>query len=371
LGGYLTDQFGWRMIFNINLPLGLLAAGLAWANIEDQVDSAAAKAARAKQKIDLLGLVLLVVGVGCIQYVLERGEADDWFASNTIIICSIISAACLPTFIWWELKVPNPIVKVSLFKLPLVRSGTLMMLVLGFFLYGLVFIIPVFVGRVLHYDATQTGTLFIPGALLTMFMMPFIGKMISKVDPRVLIFIGFALVEVCLFTLTQYTPQTDENQIFWSMLIRGAAMAFLFVPINTTVLSSFKGQDLGQVAGLMNLMRQIGGSIGIAMIATMLQRAGQQNYLDLTSKVSLLNPATQMTLKGTQFAMTNRLSDAIGTGNTYEAALKSLYYRIQNQAFVMSFTQIMWIIFIVALFVLIPLVTLEKPKAGAGPVDVH
>lgn len=373
LGGYLTDHFGWRMIFNINLPLGLIAAALAWSNIEDtpMVPVPAGSPARPKPSIDIWGLVLLILGVGCLQYVLERGEADDWFTSKGIIFCSMVAAVSIPTFIWWELKTKNPIVKISLFKDPLVRSGTLLMLVLGFFLYGLVFILPVFVGRVLHYDATQTGLLFVPGSLITAAMMPFIGRAIGKIDPRYMITLGFILVEACLLVMTQFTAQTQERQIFWALMIRGTAMAFLFVPINSTVLSSFKGPDLGQVAGLMNLLRQIGGSVGIAMIATLLERNSHQNYIDLAGKVSLLNPATQLTVQQMAGAMKAKMPELVGMATANDAMLKSMTFRLQSQVFVMSFTQVMWIIFIVAAFVFIPLSRLKKPDPHAGPVDAH
>jgi DHA2 family multidrug resistance protein len=371
LGGYLTDQFNWRMIFNINLPLGILAAIMAYANIKEPEHHAKPADGQPKSKIDSIGLALLTVGIGTLQYVLERGEADDWFDSRVIMTCAILAAIAIPTFIWWELKVENPIVNVRLFTDPIVRSGTMLMTALGFFLYGLIFITPVFVGRILHYDATTTGLLFVPGALLTVACMPFVGRAMSKIDTRFLILFGFFMVEVCAFMMSQFSSQTDDRQIFWAMLARGMGMAFLFVPINTIVLGQFKGPNLGQVAGLMNLLRQIGGSVGIAVIGTLLQSNSQQNYIDIVGRVSPLNPMTQLTTQQTVVGMSGKMNEMIGMAPPSQAALAALSNRVQTQVFIMSFTQMMWIFIIVVAFTVIPLFMLKPPKGPVEIVDAH
>ncbi len=369
LGGYLTDHFGWRMIFNINLPLGLLAAGMAYMNVKEP--SHARAKTEPKARIDSVGLALLTVGIGSLQYVLERGQADEWFASKVIATCTLIASISIPTFIWWELKVKDPIINLRLFLNPLVRSGTALMLALGFFLYGLVFITPIFVVRVLHYNATETGMLFIPGSLLTAFCMPFIGKALQKFDGRYLIFIGFCFIEICAFMMTQYSAQTDHNQIFWALIVRGLAMAFLFVPINTVVLGQFQGPNLGQVSGLMNLLRQIGGSIGIALLSTLLTKNSHQNYVDLAGRVSLLDPATRLAVQQIQVGMAGKMSELVGFAAPNQATLQALYYRIENQVFVMSFAQMMWIMIVIVAFAIIPLLFLKAPKGPLKAVDVH
>src|SRR5207253_6747742 len=169
---------------------------------------------------------LLVLGIGCLQFVLERGEADDWFTSMPIVINTIIAAVCIPGFVWWELKVPNPIINVRLFLNPLVQNGVMLMGCLGFFLYAVVFILPVFVGRVFHYDATQIGSLFIPGSILTAMMMPFIGKqMVSGTNPKILIAIGFLSLEACLWWMSGLSPLSSRGDILTVLYIRGFGMA--------------------------------------------------------------------------------------------------------------------------------------------------
>lgn len=190
-------------------------------------------------------------------------------------------------------------------------------------------------------------------------------------NARYLILFGIVVVETCLYMMTQFGAQTGEPQVFDALLVRGLAMGFLFVPINTVVLGQFTGAALGQVAGLLNLFRQIGGSIGIALIATLLDRNSQQNYLEVVSHVTLLNPATRQTLAVIQGGMHTKMTEIIGMGSSTEAALRVLYARIQTQVFYLSFTQMMWVIFFIFGMALIPLAMLPVKKKIKGPVDAH
>lgn len=373
LGGYLTDNFGWRSIFNINLPLGLIAAALAYAYISDVPlgDEEKKEGASKKSPIDGIGLSLLAIGIGSLQFMLERGQADDWFDSRLITTCAVLAAICLPAFVWWELRVRNPIVNLRLFKENAVRNGTMLMMAVGLMLFGSVFILPVFIGNVLRYNATQTGELFIPGSLLTAACMPFVGILLKKRDPRVLIFFGVLVIEIYLFTMTAFSTQTGYPQLFWSLILRGLGMAFLFVPINTVVLGQFRGPDLAQAAGLMNLFRQIGGSIGIALIATLLSRNSAQNYLNVVEHVSLLEPATREALRQSTGAFATRLPTEVGFDPHSRASYQAIYDRVQQQVFVLSFTQMMWYLFILFGMSLVPLVLLKVKRKITGPVDAH
>lgn len=370
LGGYLTDHFGWRMIFNINLPLGLLAAFMGYLYVTElngaslkSLRAAKATAVEEKRKtppIDSIGLALLCVGVGCLQYVLERGEADGWFEDRGILICAVLAALAIPFFVWWELKTPHPIVEVRLFRVPVVRAGTLLMGMTGFMLYGLMFILPIFMGSLLHFDATQTGIMFIPGALVTAVCMPMAGKMLQKTDARLLILWSVFMITLMFAMMTRFSAQTSARDIFWSMLMRGLAMAFLFVPINAVVLGAFRGKELGQVAGLMNLMRQVGGSIGIALINTLLDRNTKQNKLDLIGRMSPFDIGVRA-----------NVPPAIDLRNLPEPFARGLEHRVDLQVFVMSFTQMSWVLLIVFLFALIPLAALKPQKGLTAPADAH
>ncbi len=369
LGGYLTDNFGWRSIFNINLPLGLLALFVGMICIFDREKDGSPTASK---ELDVWGLVFLTLGVGCLQYVLERGESEDWFSSAWIIVNTMTFTICIPAFIWWELKVKNPIMNLRLFKNSVVTYGVLLMGSLGFFLYGAVFMLPIFVARTFHYDATQTGQMFIPGSILTALMMPFIGKQMQKGrDPKLLIFVGLVSIELCLYLMTRFSPQTTYQQLIAMLFVRGFAMAFLFVPINSSILSQFKGIDLGQVAGMLNLFRQIGGSMGIALIASLLAINSHQNYLDLVSRISLLNPTTVQTYLQSQNGMAHKMTESVGLSSPMAATLKTLYYRIQNQVFMMSFIQLVWVIMFVFAFSFIALWRIRFKAKTTVVLDAH
>jgi DHA2 family multidrug resistance protein len=313
----------------------------------------------------------LTLGIGCLQYVLERGEADDWFSSRTILLNAVISGFCLPMFVWWELRQKNPIIQLRLFAQGIVRNGVMLMTMLGFFLYSVIFILPIFVARALHYDATQTGILFIPGSLLTAMIMPFVGRTLNKVDPRIYIFIGLMGIEACLWWMTGFSSETTRGQIMTALYIRGFAMAFLFIPINSSILSQFKGLELGQVSGLLNLSRQIGGSVGIALVGTLLNMRSHQNYLDIVSKVSMLEPATQLTYQQSISGMAGKMGTSVGVGSATEATLASISMRVQNQVFMLSFNQLMVTVALIFCLAFIPLALVRFKHKPTGPIDAH
>lgn len=375
MGGYLTDHFGWRSIFNINLPLGLLALFVGMIvihNTKKDPNLSAEELNKPKPKFDTLGIMLMVIGIGCLQFVLERGEADDWFSSSAIIINTLLATICLPTFIWWEARIENPIINVRLFKDAAVQSGVMMMSLLGFFLYGVVFLLPVFLSRMYHYDATQIGTFFIPGSLVTMAMMPFIGKrMQAGTNPKILIIIGFAGLGLMLFMMTKFSPLSGKDEILHMLYMRGFSLAFLFVPINSSILSQYSGINLGQVAGLLNLFRQIGGSAGIALVATLLNTRGHQNYQDLSNHLTAFNYQARNFVQGTSMSMQTKMSTSVGFNIDNAAALKALYFKTQNQVFMMSFIQLVYIMMLVMVLVIYPVYRLKLKKGPVKIVDAH
>ena len=370
LGGYLTDEFGWRSIFNVNLPLGILALVMGALVIFDPEYQKQA-AGQTRPPLDVWGLALLVLGIGCLQFTLERGEADDWFASGLICFNAALAAICLPAFIWWELRAKHPIINVRLFMDPIVRGGVIMMGCVGFFLYGVVFLMPTYLTRMYHYDATQIGLLFIPGSIVTIIMMPIIGRLMQGgYNPKILVFIGFTSIEVTLYMMTLLSPVSDSSQVLHTLYMRGFALAFLFVPINSAILSQFKGAVMGQVSGLMNLFRQIGGSLSIAMVGTLLQSRTSQNYNDLAAKVSLLNPNVANSYRGSVAGLATKMSDQIGMAQGQRPAIMAMWGKVQQQAFMMSFLQLVFVMMICVSFAFIPL-ALMKFKRAITVVDAH
>jgi MFS transporter, DHA2 family, multidrug resistance protein len=370
MGGYLTDNFGWRMIFNINLPLGIVALLIGMLVIFNPAHSAANN--KEKPPLDTMGFALLVAGIGCLQFVLERGDAEDWFDSRIIIVNALIALVALPTFVWWELRAKHPIINIRLMKESAVQNGIMIMGFLGFFLYGVVFLLPVFLSTAYHYDATQIGAFFIPGSLVTMVMMPVIGKMMQAgKSPKMMIIAGFTLLEVCLFMMTRFSPLSPKGEILRMLYVRGFALSFLFVPINSSILSQYSGIAMGQVAGMLNLFRQIGGSMGIAFVATLLKSRSYQNYLDLSSKVTALSPQAAQFYQGTSGSMQAKMSSAVGFADAHSGAVKILWQKVQAQVFMQSFLQLVVLMMIVTGLSAIPIWRLKLKKGPVKIVDAH
>jgi DHA2 family multidrug resistance protein len=215
--------------------------------------------------------------------------------------------------------------------------------------------------------------MFIPGSLLTAALMPFIGAAMQRgTSSKMLIFVGLAGIEVCLYMMTLFSPLTSYGEIIRMLFVRGFAMAFLFVPINSSILSQFTGINLGQVSGLLNLFRQIGGSAGIALIGTLLAKNSHQNYLDIANNVTLLNPNTQSNYQQMVGSIAAKMSSEVGMGTATQAATKILDAKVQNQAFMLSFNQMVFYIMIIFALTFIPLYMLKlKRITGKVSLDAH
>jgi DHA2 family multidrug resistance protein len=372
LGGYLTDNFGWRSIFNVNVPVGIFAATMAWMNVGDVTFKK--KEVNGKHPgVDWTGLGLLSLGIGSFQYVLERGQADGWFDSKGITTCVFLAVIGISSFIYWELKVENPIMNLRLFKSNILRSGTMLMLALGIMVYSLTFAIPVFVANVMpQMSATRTGNLFMPGSIVTaLFMFP-VGMLLQKVSPKILVLIGLAFGELSVLYMSRLTTQAGPGDILFPLIIRGVAMAFLFIPINQMVLGAFRGEELGQVSGMQNFFRQIGGSIGIASLDTLLTRFSAQHYNDLLSRVNSLNPTAYHDFVQGGALAASKMPGYVGFWNPQTLAVKSMYGRIAPQIFVLSFSQLCWTIIFIFACGLIPLYLIKPKKMAARAlVDAH
>ncbi len=385
LGGYLTDTLGWRSIFNINLPIGIVVAFLSFLFVEDVgfdpeapkkvPEPGAKRRSFLKPKservpVDSIGLALLITAVGCLQFVLERGNAEDWFDSKLITFCLIAGVASLVGLIWWELHTKHPILQLKHFKNPIFRSGVMLMSILGIMLYSIMFIIPVFVSTIQGLTATQTGELFIPGALASAFMMPIIGKQLRIRDPRTLILIGFLLLWVAVIMIGRFNSDTSINGLFTALLLRGVAMAFIFVPVNSSVLSQFSGASIGEAAGLLNLCRQLGGSIGIASLSTLFQHYQAQSYSDLMNHVTWFSPSATAAYTGITGSLHAKLPFMVGMGDMSQNAVKLLFFRVKKQAFVLAFRRTLQIAAGLFVFSFIPIYLLKAAKRPPGAPEV-
>jgi DHA2 family multidrug resistance protein len=251
---------------------------------------------------------------------------------------------------------------------PQLINGTIMMACVGGMLYGLIFFVPIFASNILNLDAGQTGNLFTPGALVAGLMMPIVGSQLQNRDPRPFMLAGIFCVDAALFMFTSFSSQTTYWDMFWPLMFRGLGMAAVFIPINAVVLGGFRGPALGQAAGILNLSRQLGGSLGIALLSTMFGNANDAAYEHLRQYASPLSMGFTQWAQGTKMMM-YRFSNEVGLTNPDSLIARAAYFRLKKQAFVMAFDQMAWIMVIGFAVASIPIYFMKKPPGVGGPVD--
>lgn len=354
LGGYIVDHASWPYIFYINIPIGIIAALLTLQFVRSPKYGEKSKG----MDIDWLGIGLLAIAIGSLQYVLEKGQDDDWFNSSTILVLAVVAGLGLYFFVWRELTFRKPIVELRVLKNGNLRVGTILSFIMGFGLYGSTFIIPLYVQSILGWTALQAGMLMIPSAITTAFMMPIIGALLQKGVPQQYLAAGgmFLFAVFSFWGFKILTPDTGEGDFFWMLIVRGFAMGMLFIPVTTLALSTLKGQEIGQGAAFTGMMRQLGGSFGIALITTFLTRQNMVHRSDLVSKLQVSDPAVQQRLHGIQQVL-------ISKGMAADAAVKASYAgldgMVTKQVAVLSYMDVFMYLSIMFL-ICVPFVIMVK-----------
>jgi DHA2 family multidrug resistance protein len=364
LGGWITDSYSWRWIFYVNLPIGIVAILMAMAFIPDP------KEVRKITGVDWAGIALLILGVGSLQIVLERGEAEDWFSARYIMVLSAVAVLALAGFIWRELTAHSPVVDLRVFRDRSLAVGTVFTFILGFGLYASVFIFPVFAQNLLGFTAMQTGLILLPGSLATAVMMPIVGRMLQKgVPPQLMNALGFICFFLFTFLLSHSTLASDRQDFFWPLILRGVGLALLFVPLTTVALSGLRGRDIAQGAGLTNMMRQLGGSFGIALVATYIQKRSWTHRVNLLSHVSVYDPTVRERLAAITQGLIAKGSDLYGAQRQAYAALEGA---VLKQTFLLSYMDAFRIVGIFFLCCIPLLLVFKRGRGGATePVSMH
>ena len=364
LGGYIVDHFSWPYIFYINIPLGIIATLLTLSFVKSPKYGEKLKASQ----VDWTGIVLLTAFIGSLQYVLEHGQQDDWFNNPTIIALSTISVFGLILFIWRELTYQYPIVNLRVLNDTNLRVGTIMCFILGFGLYGSTFLIPIYTQSVLGWSALDAGLLLIPSSITTGIMMPFIGKMIQRGIPQsYMVAAGFFVFFLFTFWMQQViTPDSGEEHMFWPLILRGVGLGLLFVPITTLSLSTLKGKSIGEGAAFTGMMRQLGGSFGIAIITTFIARFNQEHRVNLVSNLDKTSFEVQQTVQQLKMGF---MSKGFTENESLAKAYKAIEYKVMIQSNVMSYMDIF--IYLGALFLIcIPFILLiKRGKNKINPAD--
>jgi DHA2 family multidrug resistance protein len=365
LGGWITDNFTWRWIFFINIPVGIISLLLTNRLISDPPYMKQQK--RTGIRIDYIGLGLLALGLGTLQVVLDKGQRDDWFGSNFIVSMTAICVVSLIAVIFWEWNHKDPIIDLHLFSERSFAIGNMLMFLVGFALLSSTVLIPQFCQTLLGYTAQEAGLALMPGGFAILLAMPLVGFLLGRTDPRRLLLFGLPMLSFALFHMTRFDTSVDFRTIATARAFQAIGLAFLFVPINTAAYGFIPKGKNNAASGLINLSRNIGGSVGISFVTTMLARRAQFHQTNL---VEHANPGN-----GTLQAMINAATHIlIGRGSSAHEATRQAYglvaARIDQQATMLAYIDNFWMLG-VAVLSMIPFVFLMKRLKPGGPIAVH
>jgi MFS transporter, DHA2 family, multidrug resistance protein len=329
--------------------------------VEDPPHLVRAQQEAKHQGIDFLGLVLIGTALGALQVVLDTGERHDWFGSSMIVFFTILTIAALIVFVVWEWRQPHPVINLKLFKNRSFASASALMFSLGLVMYGSVVLIPQFLQVLMGYSAQLAGEVLSPGGFAIMLLMPVVGLLVSRVDPRYLVTVGFVLSGLALLQLMQINLNVDfTTAVTWRMF-QAVGLAFLFVPINTLSFAGVPPRQNNQVSAIMNLMRNLGGSVGISAVTTLLTRYGQRHQHDLVANLYGSNPTLLTRLEALSRQLHARGASSFAAMNQ---AYGQIYGIVQRQAMVLSYIDAFWIMAIIC-FAAIPLVFIaRRPETG-------
>ena len=354
LGGWLTDNYGWPWIFYVNLPVGVLAAAMIIAYVHDPEHQ------ERPRTIDYIGIALLAVSVGSLQYLLEYGQRDDWFDSRLMTFLAVTSGVTGVILIWRELTIEDPVIDFRVLKHRQMWVGTLLGVVMGVGLYASVFTLPVFLQSNLRMTAQQTGIVLLPGALATAISMAIVGRLTNKFDARILIAIGALLFAGAMIRLSRITGESGSMDFFWSLIMRGFGLGMMFVPLTTITLAELSHRELPQGTGLYNFFRQLGGSLGIAAIATLLSHYTAQFRAILAEHISIGDPTTMARVDMLTRGLIGRGADP---WTARQRALEILDRELMGQASVIAYSRI-YVLSAALILALIPLLVLIRHTKG-------
>jgi DHA2 family multidrug resistance protein len=364
IGGWITDNYSWRWIFFMNIPVGILSVALTSLLVSDPPWLKGNKSAGVK--VDYIGFGLLAIGLGALQVVLDKGEREDWFDTHYILVLSVISAICLIAVYFWERHHKHPIIEVRLFSDRTFLMACVMLFMVGFVLYATTLLLPQLAQTLMGYTAELAGLMIMPGGFALMMLMPVAGYLLSKYDARVMIAAGLLMLGMAMFSMAhRFDLGTDFRTMMWARVYQTAGLAFLFIPINTAAYSYLPREKNNAASGLINLSRNIGASVGISFVTTLLTRRAQFHQSELSAHASSFNPQWNAAIQSTaqNFA-------ASGPIVAQHQASGELYGSIIRQATMMSYLDNFWILGVAAMIV-IPFVFLMKrpPRGAVAAVD--
>jgi len=363
IGGWLTDNWSWRWVFYINLPVGLASVIMTRLFIFDPP-----YIRRSAAGVDYWGIGLLAVGMGSLQVVLDKGQELDWFGSRWIVILASLAAMGLAAFVVREWIARDPVVRLRVFKNRTYATGVFLMMVLGFVLYGSLLLVPIFLQTLLGYTALSAGIAMAPRGLGSFLMMPLVGTVLIKFDSRKVLAVGLVGASWSLWALSRLNLNAGYWDIFWPQFWQGVALAMLFVPLTTATMSPIKKEDMGNATSMFNLMRNLGGSIGIACATTFLFRRQQFHTNLLVGNVTPYSAATRQMTNSLAGSFASRGSDPVDAARQ---AYGAIWGMVQQQSAMVSFVDTFLALAVVFLVMLPLLLLMKKPAKGLGGGAMH
>jgi DHA2 family multidrug resistance protein len=357
LGGWITDNWSWHWIFFINIPIGIISILMVLFFI---VDPPYMK--RLKMKIDYWGLAFLAIGLGCLQIVLDKGQREDWFSSSFITWLSLTSLVSLILFVIVEFFTEHPIVNLRIFKKLTFSTGNVVMFFAFFNLFGSIVLLPIYLQTLMGYTSTLAGLVLGPGGIATLIAMPIAGRLVTKINPKAILAFGIIVAAYSTYLMSQFNLLVDFNTIIWPRVVLGVGMGFLFIPLTTLTMSAIRKEDMGNASAIYNLLRNLGGSFGVAFVTTMLARRAQLHQVNLVEHLTPFDTSYQLTLsRADQFLQ--HMGFDVSTAR--QGSLSVIHGQLLRQASMLSFNDAFYILSLLLICTL-PLLLLIRRSESTG-----
>lgn len=357
LGGWITDNWSWRWIFYINIPIGLISILMTLFFIKDPPYMKGMKL-----RIDYWGIMFLALGLGCLQVVLDKGQSENWFDSRFITTLSIISLIALCLFVMVESFIKDPVVNLRVFKNLSFSAGNIVMFFAFFNLFGSIVLLPIYLQTLMGYTATKAGMVLGPGGLATLIAMPVAGKLVHKLNPKILLGAGILICSYATYLMSNFNLQADFWSIIWPRVVLGIGMPFIFIPLTILTMAGIKKEEMGNATGIYNLLRNLGGSFGVAFVTTMLQRRAQFHQFRLVENLTVFDPQLQMASEDL-----SHLFELKGFGPVSEyAGLASIYKELLRQASMLGFNDAFHLLSVMMIGVFFLIFLLKRPANSYG-----
>jgi len=362
LGGWITDNYSWRLLFYLNLPIGLISLAMILRFISDPQYVQASK----PRRIDVVGFVLLTLWLGTLQTVLDKGQDADWFSAPWICWFTVISIVSLVGLLIWELRTPDPIMDLRVLANRNFAVGTLVFTVIGVIFYAPQTLLPLFLQNLVGYNALQSGLAQAPRGIGILVAMPISGMLTSRIESRKLVAVGMVLTAVAAWMMSNIDLEVAKSSFLLSNLIQGFGLSLTFVPLTATAMGLLRKEQMGNASGLFNLFRNLGASVGISLATTMVARGAQAHQATLVTHLTPLDPVFQSRLQAMGAALAQQVTGAQARVMAPGAIYQSLLQQSNLLAYVDDFR---WLALLC--FVSIPLVLFLKKVSSEGKVSVH